>query len=65
MTIARLRSAEPVTAQAVDGWLAGSGRKEAEFRALMLRARFAWIAVLVDPVTALPVKYVLGERIGG
>jgi hypothetical protein len=64
MTIARLRAAEPVTAKEVDAWLAGSGRKEDEFRVLMLRTRFAWIAVLLDPVTAQPVKYVLGERIG-
>jgi hypothetical protein len=30
----------------------------------MLRTRFAWIAVLIDPATAQPVQYVLGERIG-
>ena len=64
MTIARLRTAEPVTAREVDAWLAGAGRKEDEFRVLMLRTRFAWVAVLIDPQSAQPVKYVLGERIG-
>jgi len=60
---ARLRETEPETAKAVDAWLAASGTKESDVRALMLRTRFAWIAVLVDPKTAQPVKYILGERI--
>jgi len=62
-TIARLRVAEPVTARAVDAYLASSGTKEADVRVLMLRTRFAWIAVLVDPKTARPVKMLLGEKI--
>jgi hypothetical protein len=62
-TIARLRSTDPETAQAVDAWLASSGTKEDAVRALLLRTRFAWVAVLVDPKTAQPVKMVLGERI--
>jgi hypothetical protein len=61
-TIARLRVTEPVTAQAVDAYLASSGTKEEAVRSLMLRTRFAWVAVLVDPKTAQPVKMVLGER---
>jgi len=62
-TIARLRTAEPVTASAVDKYLASSGTREDDVRALMLRTRFAWIAVLVDPKTAQPVKMLLGEKI--
>lgn len=62
-SIARLRTAEPVTAKAVDAYLASSGTREDQVRALMLRTRFAWIAVLVDPKTAQPVKMLLGERI--
>lgn len=62
-TIARLRVAEPVTAKAVDAYLASSGTKEADVRVLMLRTRFAWLAVLIDPKTAQPVKMLLGERI--
>lgn len=63
VTVARLRAAEPVSAGAVDAWLATSGTKEEDVRCLMLRTRFAWIAVLVDPKTAQPVKMLLGERI--
>ena len=62
-TVARLRATEPVTAKEVDAWLASSGTKEADVRCLLLRTRFAWIAVLVDPKTAQPVKMVLGEKI--
>jgi hypothetical protein len=65
MTVDKLRAEEPVTAQPVDAWLASSGTKPDDVRALLLRTRFAWIAVLVDPKTAQPVKYLLGERIGG
>jgi hypothetical protein len=64
-TIARLRATEPDTAKAVDEWLASSGTKEEAVRALLLRTRFAWVAVLVDPQTAQPVKMILGEKIGG
>ena len=63
VTLARLRETDPVTAKAVDAWLAASGTKPDEVRALLLRTRFAWVAVLVDPKTAQPVKYLLGERI--
>lgn len=63
VTVERLRATEPVTAKAVDDWLTASGTKPDEVRALLLRTRFAWIAVLVDPRTARPVKYLLGERI--
>ena len=63
MTVERLRKEEPVTAKAVDAYLAGSGTKEDAVRCLMLRTRFAWLAVLIDPQTAQPVKMVLGERI--
>lgn len=64
VTVERLHETEPATAQAVDEWLAASGTKAGDVRALLLRTRFAWIAVLVDPKTAQPVKYLLGERIG-
>jgi len=63
VTVERLRQTEPETAKAVDAWLASSGTKPGSVRALLLRTRFAWIAVLVDPVTAQPVKYLTGERI--
>jgi hypothetical protein len=62
-TIARLRVAEPESAKAVDKYLASSGTREGDVRALMLRTRFAWVVVLVDPKTAQPVKMLLGEKI--
>ena len=62
-TIARLRATEPANMPAVEAWLASSGTKEDEVRALLLRTRFAWLVVLVDPRTARPVKMLVGERI--
>ena len=62
-TIARLRVAEPVSAKAVDKYLASSGTREDDVRALMLRTRFAWVVVLLDPKTAQPVKMLVGEKI--
>jgi len=61
-TIARLRATEPATARAVDAYLASSGTREEDVRCLLLRTRFAWVAVLVDANTARPVKMLLGER---
>lgn len=63
MTIARLRATEPANTPAVEAWLASSGTKEDEVRALLLRTRFAWLVVLVDPRTAQPVTMLVGERI--
>lgn len=63
VSIERLRTREPVSAKAADAWLASSGTKESEVRALMLRTRFAWVVVLVDPKTAQPLKMLLGEKI--
>lgn len=62
-TVFHLRTVEPVTAKAVDDYLARAGLKQSDVLVVMLRTRFAWIAVLVDPATAQPVKMVLGERI--
>lgn len=62
-TIARLRVVEPVSTKAVDKYLASSGIREEEVRALLLRTRFAWVVVLIDPATAQPVKMLLGEKI--
>jgi len=63
LSIQKLREAEPANAPAVDAWLASSGTKEGEVRALLLRTRFAWLVVLIDPRTARPVTMVVGERI--
>jgi hypothetical protein len=64
VSVAKLRADEPVSAKAVDDYLASSGTREDAVRCLLLRTRFAWVVVLVDPQTAQPVKMLLGERIG-
>ncbi len=63
VTVARLRISEPPSSKVVDEYLASSGTREDDVRVLMLRTRFAWIAVLIDPKTAQPVKMLLGEKI--
>ena len=62
-TVARLRVSEPVSARALDAYLASSGLKEDEVRVLMMRTRFAWIVMLLDPKTAQPTKMLIGEKI--
>ena len=63
VSIEKLRKDEPVSSKPVDAWLASSGTRESEVRALLLRTRFAWVVVLIDPKTAEPVKMLLGEKI--
>jgi len=60
-TIERLRATDPGIARIVDAYLASSGTRTEDVRYVGLRARRAWIAVLVDARTARPVKmlYVL------
>ncbi len=62
-TIARLRAGDPATAKLVDDYLRNSGTKESDVRYLALRARRAWVAVLIDAKTAAPVKMLLAEKI--
>jgi hypothetical protein len=62
-TIERLRKTEPAIAKVVDEYLKSSGTGEAGVRSLLLRTRFAWIVVLIDPKTAQPLKMLLGEKI--
>jgi hypothetical protein len=62
-TIEHLRRIEPAIGRVVDEYLRSSGTPEADVRSLLLRTRFAWVAVLIDPKTAQPVKMLLGEKI--
>ena len=62
-TIEHLRKTEPAIGKVIDEYLRSSGTPEADVRGLLLRTRFAWIAVLIDPKTAQPVKMLLGEKI--
>ena len=61
--IARIRKNEPETGRIIDEWLASSGTKEADVRYFPLRARQAWVAVLVDARTAKIVKMLIAEKI--
>lgn len=61
--LSRIRSREPAVARAIDAWLARSGVKEESVLYLRLRARQAWVAVLVDRQSAQPVKMLLAEKI--
>ena len=59
--LARMRQFEPGAAKVVDAWLAQSGTKEADVRYVPLRARQAWVAVLLDARTAAPVKMMISD----
>jgi hypothetical protein len=61
--LARVRQAEPEAGKVVDAWLAQSGTKEADVRYVRMRARRAWMAVLLDAKTAQPVKMLITERV--
>jgi len=60
-TLARMRQGEPQAAKIVDAWLAQSKIREADVRYVPLRARRAWLAVLIDAKTAQPVKMMITE----
>jgi hypothetical protein len=62
-TLARMRTAEPQAAKVVDAWLAKSGVPEADARYVALRARRAWMAVIVDARTAQPMTMLIFENI--
>ena len=53
---------EPAAAKAIDEWLASSGADANNLRYVRLRARQAWVAVLIDRADALPVKMLLAEK---
>lgn len=62
-TLEAFGRAEPAYGRVVADWLARSGRKADDYRYLLLRARRAWVAVLVDPKTAQPAKMLIVEKI--
>jgi hypothetical protein len=62
-SLERTRKLEPQAGKIVDEWLAQSGTREADVRYLPLRARRAWLAVLIDARTAQPIKMLISEKI--
>jgi hypothetical protein len=60
---AQFREAEPAAGKVVDEYLARSGIREETVRCLLLRARRAWVAVIVDAKTARPVKMLIAGKI--
>lgn len=62
-TLEQLRATDAPVAKAVDAYLSSSGTRPADVRYLGLRARRAWVAVLVDPRTARPVKMLYAQAL--
>jgi hypothetical protein len=62
-TLERMREREKPSAKVVDEYLRSSGIKEADVRFVGLKARRAWVAVLIDAKTAEPVKMLVAEKI--
>ncbi|HEX7218312.1 MAG TPA: TfpX/TfpZ family type IV pilin accessory protein [Burkholderiales bacterium] len=60
--IAEVRKEEPPVGALIDAWLKESGADEQNLRYLRLRARRAWVAVLVDRQSARPVKMLVAEK---
>lgn len=60
--LAEVRKEEPAVGALIDAWLKDSGADEQKLRYLRLRARRAWVAVLIDSVSAQPVKMLLAEK---
>lgn len=62
-TLERFTKSEPASGKVVAEYLASAGRKPQDYRYLLLRARRAWVAVLIDPKSAMPVKMLITEKI--
>ena len=62
-TLEKMRKKEPADAKIVDAYMADSKLKEADVRYVRLRARDAWVAVLIDAKTAMPLKMLITEQL--
>ena len=62
LPLAQVHKVEPEVAKVIDAWLASSGSQADSLRYLRLRGRRGWVAVLIDRVTAQPVKMLLTEK---
>lgn len=63
MTLEQLRKREPKYVAPAERGLADAGLAAAGTRFMLLRARQAWVVVLLDARTAAPLRMVIGERI--
>ena len=61
--LSRVHRADPEAAKVIDAWVARSGVDTQGLLYLPLRGRNAWVAVLIDRVSARPVKMLLAEKI--
>ncbi|HTD29894.1 MAG TPA: TfpX/TfpZ family type IV pilin accessory protein [Xanthomonadaceae bacterium] len=61
-TLAKMRKLEPANAKIVDAYMADSRLKDDDVRYVRLAARQAWVAVLIDAKTAMPVKMLITEK---
>jgi len=62
-TLAKMREMEPADSKIVDDFIKKEGLKEDDVRYVRLKARRAWVAVLIDAKTAQPLKMVITEMI--
>lgn len=62
-TLEQVRKSEPVHAKVVEEYLAQSGTRPEDVRWLLLRARRAFVSVVIDPKTAEPLKMLVAEKI--
>jgi hypothetical protein len=63
MTPERFRKADEKGGKVVDEWLQRTGTREEDVRCVLLRARKAWVAVVLDAKTAEPIKMLISEKI--
>ena len=61
-TLDKLRKTEKEHGKIIDAYMAHSSLKEADVRYLRLEARQAWVAVLIDAKTAMPLKMLILEK---
>ena len=62
-TLAKMRELEPAESKIVEAFIKEEGLKEDDVRYVRLKARRAWVAVLIDAKTAEPLKMVITEQI--
>lgn len=61
--LASVHRTEPQAAKVIDEWLARSGVDAKNLLYVRLRGRTAWVAVLIDRLSARPVKMLISERL--